>query len=260
MAVNFRRVAKWSSAISVLLLITFMAILPGAVEKMEPMLDPEQQNVARLEAGESSSVDFVGGHVYVALRVNDGENDPAAELRLLFDDENQEFSGDSPTRLHVERFVNGTSYAPVRVFCFPNGCDSGTYTLHNEGDSVLWLVDDSASDIEFLTEPLVLATFGTCCLGVMSGIIALIFGILVFRNKSNQDGKQVSGLIIDGRVMTTDELYHAHQEQNKEVSDVPDPFVRSSTNNRVKEPISDENDLQIGEEEGGDAWKGWDEG
>ncbi len=259
MAVNFRRVAKWSSAISVLLLITFMAILPGAVEKMEPMLDPEQQNVARLEAGGSSSVDFVGGHVYVALRVNEGENDPIAELRLL-DQENQEFSGDGPTRLHVERFVNGTSYAPVRIFCFPNGCDSGTFTLHNDGDSVLWLVDDSASDIEFLTEPLVLATFGTCCLGVMSGIIALIFGILVFRNKSNQDGKQVSGLIIDGRVMTTDELYHAHQEQNKESSDVPDPFVRNSTNNQLIESISNENDLRIGEEEGEDAWKGWDEG
>ena len=259
MAVNFRRGAQWSSAISVLLLITFMAVLPGTYEKMEPMLDPEQQNVARLEAGESASVDFVGGHVYVALRVSEDGNDPVAELRL-FDEENQEFSGDSPTRLHVERFVNGTSYAPVRVFCFPNGCDSGTYTLHNEGDSVLWLVDDSASDFEFFTEPLVLATFATCCLGVMSGIIALIFAILMFQNKSNQDGKQVSGLIIDGRVMTTDELYRAHQEQNKEVSDVPDPFVRSSTNNQAIEPISDENDLQIGEEQGEDAWKGWDEG
>ena len=259
MAVNFRRVAQWSSAISVLLLITFMAVLPGTYEKMEPMLDPEQQNVARLEAGESASVDFVGGHVYVALRVNEGGDAPAAELRLL-DEENQEFSGDSPTRLHVERLVNGTSYAPVRVFCFPNGCDSGTYTLHNEGDSVLWLVDDSASDFEFFTEPLVLATFATCCLGVVSGIIALIFAILMFQNKSNQDGKQVSGLIIDGRVMTTDELYRAHQEQNKEISDVPDPFVRSSTNNQAIETISDENDLQIGEEDGEDAWKGWDEG
>ena len=259
MAVNFRRVAQWSSAISVLLLITFMAVLPGTYEKMEPMLDPEQQNMARLEAGESASVDFVGGHVYVALRVNEGGDAPAAELRLL-DEENQEFSGDSPTRLHVERVVNGTSYAPVRVFCFPNGCDSGTYTLHNEGDSVLWLVDDSASDFEFFTEPLVLATFATCCLGVMSGIIALIFAILMFQNKSNQDGKQVSGLIIDGRVMTTDELYRAHQEQNKEISDVPDPFVRSSTNNQAIETISDENDLQIGEEDGEDAWKGWDEG
>ena len=259
MAVNFRRVAQWSSAISVLLLITFMAVLPGTYEKMEPMLDPEQQNMARLEAGESASVDFVGGHIYVALRVNEGGDAPAAELRLL-DEENQEFSGDSPTRLHVERVVNGTSYAPVRVFCFPNGCDSGTYTLHNEGDSVLWLVDDSASDFEFFTEPLVLATFATCCLGVMSGIIALIFAILMFQNKSNQDGKQVSGLIIDGRVMTTDELYRAHQEQNKEISDVPDPFVRSSTNNQAIETISDENDLQIGEEDGEDAWKGWDEG
>ena len=259
MAVNFRRVAQWSSAISVLLLITFMAVLPGTYEKMEPMLDPEQQNMARLEAGESASVDFVGGHVYVALRVNEGGDAPAAELRLL-DEENQELSGDSPTRLHVERRVNGTSYAPVRVFCFPNGCDSGTYTLHNEGDSVLWLVDDSASDFEFFTEPLVLATFATCCLGVVSGIIALIFAILMFQNKSNQDGKQVSGLIIDGRVMTTDELYRAHQEQNKEISDVPDPFVRSSTNNQAIETISDENDLQIGEEDGEDAWKGWDEG
>ena len=82
----------------------------------------------------------------------------------------------------------------------------------------------------------------------------------MFQNKSNQDGKQVSGLIIDGRVMTTDELYRAHQEQNKEISDVPDPFVRSSTNNQAIETISDENDLQIGEEEGADAWKGWDEG
>ena len=66
---DFRRIAKWSSAISVLLLITFMAILPGAVEKMEPMLDPEQQNVARLEAGESSSVDFVGVHVLSLIHI-----------------------------------------------------------------------------------------------------------------------------------------------------------------------------------------------
>ena len=41
---------------------------------------------------------------------------------------------------------------------------------------------------------------------------------------------------------------------------MPDPFVRSSTNTQAIEAISDENDLQIGEEEGEDAWKGWDEG
>ena len=36
------------------------------------------------------------------------------------------------------------------------------YTLLNEGDSVLWLVDDSASDSEFLTEPLILLLWCIC--------------------------------------------------------------------------------------------------
>lgn len=258
MAVNFRRIAKWSSAISVLLLITFMALLPGAYEKMEPMLDPEQQNVARLESGGSTSVDFVDGHVYVALRQSEG-GDPSADLRLM-DEQGEVFSGNSPGRLHGERFVNGTSYSPVRVFCFPSGCKGGTYTLHNEGDSVLWLVDDSASDTEFLTEPLILAAFGTCCLGVISGIIALIFAILMLGNRSSKDGKQVSGLVIDGKVMTTDELYRAYQEQNIDASGVPEPFVRNPSNNKTIQSVSDESDFQIGEDDSDDEWKGWDEG
>ena len=103
MAVNFRRIAKWSSAISVLLLIAFMALLPGAYERMEPMLDPEQQNVARLEPGGISSVDFVDGHVYVALRQNEG-GDPDADLRLT-DEQGEEISGNAPGRLHGERLV-----------------------------------------------------------------------------------------------------------------------------------------------------------
>ena len=258
MAVNFRRIAKWSSAISVLLLITFMALLPGAYEKMEPMLDPEQQNIARLESGEIATVDFVGGHVYVALRQSEGGN-PSADLRLV-DEQGEEFSGNAPSRLHGERLVNGTSYSPVRVFCFPSGCESGTYTLYNEGDSVLWLVDDSASDSEFLAEPLILAAFATCCLGILSGMIALIFAILMLGNKSNKDGKQVSGLVIDGKVMTTDELYRAYQEQNNDASDVPEPFVTSPSNEQTTHSISDVSDSKIREGDSDDDWKGWDEG
>ena len=137
MAVNFRRIAKWASAISVLLLLAFMVLLPSAYDNMEPMLDPEQQNVVRLESGASSSVDFQEGHVYVALRLSEG-GDPNADLRLM-DKQGEEFSGNTPSILHGERLVNGTSYSPVRVYCFPTGCESGTYTLHNDGDSVLWL-------------------------------------------------------------------------------------------------------------------------
>ena len=79
MAVDYRRIAKWATAISILLLIAFMAILPSAVDKMEPMLDPEQQNVSRLEGGESVSVDLDGSHVYVALRLAEDGQNPAAE-------------------------------------------------------------------------------------------------------------------------------------------------------------------------------------
>ena len=258
MAVNFRRIAKWSSAISVLLLIAFMALLPGAYERMEPMLDPEQQNVARLESGGITSVDFVDGHVYVALRQSEG-GDPGADLRLI-DEQGEEFSGNAPGRLHGERLVNGTSYSPVRVFCFPSGCESGTYTLYNEGDSVLWLVDDSASDSEFLTEPLILAAFATCCLGILSGIIALIFALLMLGNKSNKDGKQVSGLVIDGKVLTTDELYRVYQEQNNDASGVPEPFVTNPSNKQTTHSVHDVGDSKIREDDSDDDWKGWDEG
>ena len=258
MAVNFRRIAKWSSAISVLLLITFMALLPGAYEKMEPMLDPEQQNVARLESGESAAVTFVGGHVYVALRQDEG-GDPSADLRLM-DEQGEEFSGNAPGRLHGERLVNGTSYSPVRVFCFPSGCESGTYTLHNDGDSVLWLVDDSASDSEFLTEPLIIAAFGTCCLGVISGIIALIFAILMLQNKSKDDGRKPSGLIIDGKVMTTDELYRSQNQKISSNSDVPNPFIETGNNDEEKVSKISKPEPEESYESSNDAWKGWDEG
>ncbi|MED6312802.1 MAG: hypothetical protein VX653_03065 [Candidatus Thermoplasmatota archaeon] len=252
---DYRRIAKWASAISILLLIAFMAILPSAVDKMEPMLDPEQQNVSRLAGGESTSVDLVSSHVYVALRlVEDGQN-PVAELQMIAED-GEEFSGDGPTRLHVDRVVNGTTYRPVRVFNPPS---SDTYTLHNDGSSTLWLVDDSASELKVFTDPVVLAMSGACCLGIISGIIAMVFAFLMLQNKSKGNGKQVSGLIIDGRVMTTDELYRVHQQQDA-VSDVPDPFVGTTNSTQIITPITNDSESQDAEEESDDAWKGWDKG
>ena len=255
MAVDYRRIAKWATAISILLLIAFMAILPSAVDKMEPMLDPEQQNVSRLEGGESVSVDLDGSHVYVALRLAEDGQNPAAELRMIAED-GEEFSGDGPTWAHVDRLVNGTTYSPVRVFSPPS---SDTYTLHNDGSSTLWLVDDSASELKVLTDPVVLAMFGACCLGVISGIIAMVFAFLMLRHKSKGDGTPVSGLIIDGRVMTTDELYHVHQQQDA-VSDVPDPFVETTNSTQIIPPITNDSVSQDAEEESDEDWKGWDKG
>ena len=79
-------------------------------------------------------------------------------------------------------------------------------------------------------------------------------------NRSRKDGKQVSGLVIDGKVMTTDELYRAYQEQNTDASGVPEPFVTNSSNKQNIQSVSDEGDSQNGKDDSDDDWKGWDEG
>ena len=256
MAANYRRVAKWASAVSIVLLIAFMAILPNAVENMEPMLDPELENVTRLDVGGSDSFDLKGSHVYVALRLNEGEDDPIANLRMIEDD-GQEFSGDGPTRLHVERLVNGTTYVPVRVFMPPSG---GTYTLYNDGNSVLWLVDDTASELKVFSDPIIIAMFGTCCFGVMSGIVALIFAILMLQNKSKDDGRKPNGLIIDGKVMTTDELYRSQNQTNLSDSEVQNPFIRIENKDAENVSKTSKTEPEESSESSHDAWKGWDEG
>ena len=256
MAANYRRVAKWASAVSIVLLIAFMAILPNAVENMEPMLDPELENVTRLDAGGSGSFDLKGSHVYVALRLSEGEDDPIANLRMIEDD-GQEFSGDGPTRLHVERLVNGTTYVPVRVFMPPSG---GTYTLYNDGDSVLWLVDDTASELKVFSDPIILAMFGTCCFGVMSGVVALIFAILMLQNKSKDDGRKPNGLIIDGKVMTTDELYRSQNQTNLSDSEVQNPFIGMENKDAENVSKTSKPEPEESSESSHDAWKGWDEG
>ena len=256
MAVNYRRVAKWASAVSIVLLIAFMAILPNAVENMEPMLDPELENVTRLDVGGSDSFDLKGSHVYVALRLSEGEDDPIANLRMIEDD-GQEFSGDGPTRLHVERLVNGTTYVPVRVFMPPSG---GTYTLYNDGNSVLWLVDDTASELKVFSDPIIIAMFGTCCFGVISGIVALIFAILMLQNKSKDDGRKPNGLIIDGKVMTTDELYRSQNQTNLSDSEVQNPFIRIENKDAENVSKTSKTKPEESSESSHDAWKGWDEG
>ena len=256
MAANYRRVAKWASAVSIVLLIAFMAILPNAVENMEPMLDPELENVTRLDVGGSDSFDLKGSHVYVALRLSEGEDDPIANLRMIEDD-GQEFSGDGPTRLHVERLVNGTTYVPVRVFMPPSG---GTYTLYNDGNSVLWLVDDTASELKVFSDPIIIAMFGTCCFGVISGIVALIFAILMLQNKSKDDGRKPNGLIIDGKVMTTDELYRSQNQTNLSDSEVQNPFIRIENKDAENVSKTSKTEPEESSESSHDAWKGWDEG
>ena len=271
MSLDFRRIAMWASGVSFALLVAFILFMPDGMEEMGSILDPEKENVVRLEAGESAAIDLVDSHYYVALRVVGNGDDPSADLRLVDDGGETEIEGDAPGWLHTDRLIeeNGPTYRPIRAFVIP---DSASYTLHNEGDSTLWLVDDYASDLEIISNPTILAMFGTCCFSLIAGLIAIIFATLAFRSRSKAPKQQVSGVVIEGRVMTTDELFRAQQQTEsgadevgiaqaqRPSSNIPDPFVGQSTEVASQPPKKTDSSTNKDGEQGGESWRGWDEG
>ena len=272
MSLDFRRIAMWASGVSFALLVAFILFMPDGMEEMGSILDPEKQNVVRLEAGESAAIDLVDSHYYVALRVVGDGDDPSADLRLVDDGGETEIEGDVPHKiLHADRLIdeNGPTYRPVRIFIVP---DSASYTIHNEGDSTLWLVDDYASEIEIISNPTILAMFGSCCFSLIAGLIAIIFATLAFRSRSKAPKQQVSGVVIEGRVMTTDELFRAQQQNEsgadevgiaqaqRPSSNIPDPFVGQSSEVASLPPNKTDSSTSKDGDQGGGSWRGWDEG
>jgi len=270
-SLDFRRIAMWASGVSFALLVAFILFMPDGMEEMGSILDPEKENVVRLEAGESAAIDLVDSHYYAALRVVGNGDDPSADLRLVDDGGETEIEGGAPGWLDTDRLIeeNGPTYRPIRIFIVP---DSASYTLHNEGDSTLWLVDDYASQIEIISNPTILAMFGSCCFSLIAGLIAIIFATLAFRSRSKAPKQQVSGVVIEGRVMTTDELFRAQQQNEssadevgiaqvqRQSSNVPDPFVGQSTEVASQPPNKTDSSTSKDGNQGGESWRGWDEG
>ena len=271
MGLDLRRIAMWASGVSFALVVAFILVMPEGMEEMGLVLDPEKQNVVRLEAGESAAIDLVDSHYYVALRVVGNGDDPSADLRLVDDGGEMEIEGGAPGWLDTDRLIeeNGPTYRPIRIFIVP---DSASYTLHNEGDSTLWLVDDYTSQIEIISNPTILAMFGSCCFSLIAGLIAIIFATLAFRSRSKAPKQQVSGVVIEGRVMTTDELFRAQQQNEssadevgiaqvqRQSSNVPDPFVGQSTEVASQPPNKTDSSTSKDGDQGGESWRGWDEG
>ncbi|MFL2956401.1 MAG: hypothetical protein CND29_03145 [Marine Group II euryarchaeote MED-G36] len=259
MGVDFRRWAKWAAATSFVLLLMFLASFGPAMDKMLPLLDPEQENVAKLEEGGSISVELTDTRYYVILRVVEDGVNPAPEVRLV-DSDGEEIQGSAPTSLHVDRELDagGPKYRPVLVY-YPK--NTANYTIHNDGDNTLWLVDDAAAESEMLRNPIVLFMGSTCCFGFIIGLLAIIFAIISTRQKPRNKEKVVSGLVIDGRVMTTDELYRIQKGEEVSASSfaqekVADPFVSSDTVPAKQKIIQQDLDSGINEAE----WKEWDQG
>ena len=258
MAVDFRRWAKWGAATSFVLLLVALASFGNAMDEMV-LEDPEKENVAKLEAGEAISVELVEDRYYVALRIIIEGEDTESLVRII-NSEGEEIQASVSTKWFGDRPLDGEGpfYRPVKIYFVD---DSGTYTIHNDGSDTLWLVDETSAQMEMITIPIVLLMFSTCCFGLIIGLLAIIFAIISTRQNPRKEEKVVSGLVIDGRVMTTDELYRMQKDGSLDnppssQESVADPFVSEKSKIEPEITIHQDPKSNIVESE----WKEWDEG
>jgi hypothetical protein len=236
---------KRLSGASLLLVLIGVVSYYNAMPVMFDELDPSQRHLLELEPGESGEVNLDHLGEYVALRVTK-EDSQVAELRLI-DAIGSEESGSAPTRLDLERpGEDGTLYVPVKVF---RSAHAGDYTLHNDGNTTLWFVDDVSAQKALFGNGWFVAMFFGCCLGIPLGIVALIL-VIAGRGQSKKAGEPVV-MSKEGRLPTTDELYRQYRglpEVEKEES-IADPFPGQTT-------VSEESQQTEGDRD----WQGWDEG
>ena len=237
--------AKRLSGASLLLLLIGVVSYYNAMPAMFDELDPSQRHILELESGESGEVNLDQLGEYVALRVT-GEDSQSAELRLI-DAMGSEESGSAPSGLDLERpGEDGTLYVPVRVF---RSAQAGDYTLHNDGNTTLWFVDDISAQNAVIGSGWVKMSLFGCCLGVPLGVVALIL-VLAGRGQRKKSGGPVV-MSKEGRLPTTDELYRQYRgiPEEEEEEPIADPF-----------PGQTKVDEESQQTEGNRDWQGWDEG
>ena len=237
--------AKRLSGASFLLMLIGVVVYYNVMPEMFDEFDPGQRHMLELEGGESGEIYLEELGQYVALRLAD-EGSPAAELKLI-DYAGEEETGTAPTAIDVIRVgEDDTRYAPVRVF---RSAESGNYTLHNDGDTTLWFVDDIAWQAALFGEPWFLVVVFGCCMGPIVGLIGLILALIGWSRRRKSESPVV--MTKEGRLPTTDELYRQHRglPQSEARQSVPDPFVGQVP--VVEEPRREESEAD---------WRGWDEG
>jgi hypothetical protein len=236
---------KRLSGASLLLVLIGVVSYYNAMPVMFDELDPSQRHLLELEPGESGEVNLDQLGEYVALRVT-REDSQVAELRLI-DAIGSEESGSGPTRLDLERpGEDGTLYTPVRVF---RSAQPGDYTLHNDGNTTLWFVDDVSAQKALFGNGWFVVMFFGCCLGIPLGVVALIL-VIAGRGQRKKAGEPVV-MSKEGRLPTTDELYRQYRglPEVEDEGPIADPF-----------PGQTKVDEESQQAEGNRDWQGWDEG
>jgi len=236
---RWARIATGSSA--VLLLLAVISLLQLSDELIESF-DPEANNIVKLGPGESGYFGIEESTVVSALRVSDGGT-PDSELTLV-DASGAEVSGSGPGWMAPNRIGSDdeTVYSPVREFKDLKG----NYTLQNDGDSDLWLVDDGVSADKMFGNIWLYLFYIGCCIGTPVGLVGIILAIMVWTDKRKLPDQFV--IIDNGSVI----MEGAQNEVSalEGVGEAPNPFwvAESRTAEKPQEDKADE------------TWKKWDEG
>ena len=236
---RWARIATGSSA--VLLLLAVISLLQVSDEIIESY-DPEANYIVKLEPGDSGSFGIEESTTVSALRVSDGGT-PDSELTLI-DASGSEVSGSKPGWMEPIRIGSDeeTVYSPVRVF---KGL-KGNYTLQNQGDSDLWLVDDGVSANKMLGNLWLYLFYIGCCIGSPVGLVGIILAIMVWTDKRKLPDQFV---IIDNGSVIIDDAQNEVSAVER-IEEAPSPF-------RVVESRATENSPEAEVDE---TWKEWDEG
>lgn len=262
MSTRLRRATKGSAIAALVLLLVGVAAYASSYEELARLMDPEENNLADLHSGESAQIEISGGSQIAALRLINESSTENPQVRLIGVDGEEE--GREPNLLDTKWISedSGRIYEAVRIY--EPGL-TGTFTIHNDAEQRLIVVDNAELQSKLLAEPLLLLMMISCCGGLTATLAAIILFFLQLRNRGETEQK-VSGLVVDGQVMTTNELYRMQRGGAKEEpgeSAVADPFVDRESKTTRQEEITDS------KEESTDSanidsdsveWRSWDEG
>ena len=240
---SMRRWARIFTASSAILLLVAAFSLWQVSDEFIESFDPQENNLVMLGPGESGSFMIEGSEMVSALRISDGEA-PASDLTLL-DEEGNEVTGRAAGMFDSNRIGSDekTVYSPVRVF----ENLEGNYTLQNQGDSNLWLVDDEVSANKLIGNLWMYLFYIGCCIGSPFGLVGVILAIMVWTDKRKMPDQFV---IIDNGSVIIDDSQNEGAPGEGLPGVAPNPFteVDSRPPEKPEQEVEDE------------TWKSWDEG
>ena len=231
------RIGKWLAVISLVFLLMGTIAYFYAQDDMIEILDPKSTNLVELPPNTSQSVELERMGLYVALRID--REDTLPELKLI-NSSGKEIEGRDAAWYDFDRTgVDGSIYQTVMVF---ENTKNEEYILYNEGETTLWLIDETSNQIEIMSDPGFIAISCGFCMGIPLAIFAAIALIIGWRKGVNNQ-----------KISISEELY-IDKEGGKikivtDIKNIPDPFIKN-------------NDLSISKTENIEKrdtfWEDWD--